>query len=91
MLHPHTKKIFQELKKALKAKQRASLVVSGGSSPIRIFNELNSCDLDWARVDIALVDERRVDTNHQDSNEKMVKNPSDQIKRPIIKADLVLL
>ena len=34
MLHPHTKKIFQELKKALKAKQRASLVVSGGSSPV---------------------------------------------------------
>tara|TARA_B000000557_G_scaffold257548_1_gene250964 strand:+ start:408 stop:1034 length:627 start_codon:yes stop_codon:yes gene_type:complete len=74
MLHPHTNKIFQELQQALKTKQRASLIVSGGSSPVGIFNELSSCDLDWARIDIALVDERRVDTNHHDSNEKMVKN-----------------
>ena len=74
MLHPHTNKIFQELQQALKTKQRASLIVSGGSSPVGIFNELSSCDLDWARIDIALVDERGVDTNHQDSNEKMVKN-----------------
>jgi len=74
MLHPHTHKVFQELQQALKVKQRASLIVSGGSSPVGIFNELSSCDLDWARIDIALVDERRVDTNHQDSNEKMVKN-----------------
>ena len=34
MLHPHTNKIFQELQQALKTKQRASLIVSGGSSPV---------------------------------------------------------
>ena len=59
MLHPHTNKIFQELQQALKTKQRASLIVSGGSSPVGIFNELSSCDLDWARIDIALVDREK--------------------------------
>ena len=42
MLHPHTHKVFQELQQALKVKQRASLIVSGGSSPVGIFNELRS-------------------------------------------------
>ena len=55
MLHPHTNKIFQELQQALKTKQRASFIVSGGSSPVSILNELSSCDLDWTRIDLSLI------------------------------------
>ncbi len=73
MIHPHTAKILEELKLAVKANERASFIVSGGTSPKKIFNELSDCDLDWARIDIALVDERKVQNNHPDSNEKMLK------------------
>jgi 6-phosphogluconolactonase len=46
--------------------------VSGGSSPIKIFNDLSFMDLDWTKVNITLVDDRLVDKSHNDSNEKLV-------------------
>ncbi|MCW8092068.1 6-phosphogluconolactonase [Alteromonas sp. ASW11-130] len=52
---------------------RASLVVSGGSTPLPLFKELSQRDLDWTKVDITLADERWVDENHSDSNTKLVK------------------
>lgn len=52
---------------------RASLVLSGGSTPLPFFKQLSKADLDWATVDVTLADERWVPENHQDSNEKFVK------------------
>jgi 6-phosphogluconolactonase len=51
----------------------ASLAVSGGSTPKGLFAQLSLCDLDWSRVWITLVDERWVAPDHDDSNERLVR------------------
>lgn len=51
----------------------ASLMVSGGSSPVRMFERLSSERLDWAKVTVGLVDERWVSPDHPDSNERLVR------------------
>ena len=42
-----SEQIFDILKLTIKKNGIASFVVSGGSSPIKIFNELSFMDLDW--------------------------------------------
>ena len=52
---------------------RASLVVSGGSTPVQLFKNLSNVDLPWQNVDILLVDERWVAPDDPDSNEHLVR------------------
>jgi 6-phosphogluconolactonase len=59
---------------AIAARGLASLVVSGGKSPIKMFELLRAESLDWSRVCIALADERWVDPTDPDSNEKLVRD-----------------
>lgn len=66
--------IYETLKKCIDDYNFASLVVSGGSSPIKIFSELSKTDLDWAKVSVMLVDDRVVSSDHLDSNEKLLKD-----------------
>lgn len=51
----------------------ASIVVSGGSSPRDCMAALAKAPLDWQRVQVALSDERWVPPEHDDSNEKLVR------------------
>jgi 6-phosphogluconolactonase len=51
----------------------ASLMVSGGSSPARMFERLSTETLDWKKVTVGLVDERWVAPDHPDSNERLVR------------------
>jgi 6-phosphogluconolactonase len=51
----------------------ASLAVSGGSTPTGMFRKLSTCELDWSRVWLTLVDERRVATDSPASNERMLR------------------
>jgi 6-phosphogluconolactonase len=62
------------LKGAIAARGLASLVVSGGKSPVKLFELLRAESLDWSRVCVALVDERWVDPSDPDSNEKLVRD-----------------
>jgi 6-phosphogluconolactonase len=68
------KQIAGSLKAAIAARGLASLVVSGGKSPIKMFELLRAEELDWARVCIALADERWVDPADPASNEKLVRD-----------------
>lgn len=52
---------------------RASLAVSGGSTPRGMFSRLARAELDWANILLTLVDERCVPTDHPDSNERMLR------------------
>ncbi|KAA0910552.1 6-phosphogluconolactonase [Pusillimonas sp. ANT_WB101] len=52
---------------------RAGLAVSGGKSPIPLFEALSTIDLPWPAVDIMLVDERFVPVDDPDSNENLVQ------------------
>jgi 6-phosphogluconolactonase len=51
----------------------ASLAVSGGRSPMALFDTLSRAPLDWRRVCITLTDERWVETTSSDSNEHLVR------------------
>lgn len=51
----------------------ASLIVSGGSSPIPIFTALRAMDLPWADITISLVDDRLVDDTDDASNVKLLR------------------
>jgi 6-phosphogluconolactonase len=65
--------ISAALKAAIAARGLASLVVSGGKSPLPLFEQLRVEKLDWSRVCIALADERWVDPGDAQSNEKLVR------------------
>jgi len=51
----------------------ASLVVSGGRSPIAFFELLSTQELDWSKVQISLADERWVSPDDPASNEGLVR------------------
>ena len=53
---------------------KTSFIVSGGSSPVQIFRDLSAMQTKWHDVNISLVDDRVVDINHEDSNEKLVND-----------------
>jgi len=61
------------LRAAIKERGRASLVVSGGSTPVPFFAALSELALDWERVVITLADERWVDPPDPESNEQLVR------------------
>ncbi|MEM1153985.1 MAG: 6-phosphogluconolactonase [Pseudomonadota bacterium] len=67
------KYIAEKLQKDLTNSNAASLAVSGGRTPCRMFERLSQCALDWARVSITLVDERKVPVSSADSNERMLR------------------
>jgi len=65
--------ILNELEKELYENTLSTFIVSGGSSPVQIFKDLSAMDAKWSNINISLVDDRVVDVNHEDSNEKLVK------------------
>ena len=66
--------IFDKLEQDLEKKDDVSLIVSGGSSPVQIFKDLSAMETEWNKIDVSLVDDRVVDKNHTDSNEKLVND-----------------
>ena len=66
--------IFNELKKDLCENTKSTFIVSGGSSPVQIFKDLSGMEAKWSDINISLVDDRVVDINHKDSNEKLVND-----------------
>ncbi|MGR9092086.1 MAG: 6-phosphogluconolactonase [Gammaproteobacteria bacterium] len=66
-------RIVELLSKRLDNNDEASLVVSGGTSPARCLSALSGANLEWERVQVALSDERWISPDHDDSNEKMVR------------------
>ncbi|MEY4439709.1 MAG: hypothetical protein RIQ36_1173 [Pseudomonadota bacterium] len=65
--------IAQRLASAIQARGFAVLSVSGGKSPVALFEALRVIDIDWSRVRITLVDERCVPRIHPDSNALLVQ------------------
>jgi len=61
------------LERAIVARGQASLLVSGGRSPIKLFEQLRTQTLEWSRVCVALADERWVEPTDADSNERLIR------------------
>ncbi len=66
-------RIDEALSSSLADHGRASLAVSGGSTPVPLFERLSGLDIPWQKVVITLVDERWVAPSEPDSNEQLVQ------------------
>ncbi|MGC6517283.1 MAG: 6-phosphogluconolactonase [Candidatus Puniceispirillaceae bacterium] len=65
--------LLDGMSKAIAERQQACLVLSGGSSPVPVFEALSEVAFPWEKVVITLVDERAVPPTHEDSNHLLVK------------------
>ncbi len=65
--------IARNLQAAVASRDRASVAVSGGRTPMALFERLSHCDIEWNKVTVTLVDERWVPEQHPDSNAGLVK------------------
>ena len=65
--------IQQTLSENIELHGHASLVACGGRSPLSLYEKLSYADLDWDRVSIYLGDDRLVPSNHEDSNENLIR------------------
>lgn len=65
--------VAEQLRTAIDAKGAATLVVSGGRSPVAFFQNLAKQALDWSKVVVSLADERWVPVEHADSNAGLLK------------------
>lgn len=65
--------VSQCLTETLRTRDRALLVVSGGSTPVPFFAALSCMSLPWDQVVVTLADERWVPPTHPDSNERQVR------------------
>jgi 6-phosphogluconolactonase len=66
-------RVAAALREGLAARGRASLWVSGGSTPVPFFQALSRCPLDWPWVRVGLVDERWCPPTEADSNARLVQ------------------
>ncbi len=67
-------KVTCALRRRLDAGQSTSLVVSGGTTPARCFEELAKQDIAWRKVGVLASDDRWVPPAHDDSNEKLIRD-----------------
>lgn len=65
--------IATELDGAVQQRGQATLIVSGGRSPIAFFQALSGATLDWSKITVSLADERWVPSDHADSNARLVR------------------
>ena len=65
--------VADELNRAIQAKGKAVLAVSGGSTPKLFFEKLSEMDVPWQRVTVTLVDERQVPESSDRSNARLVR------------------
>lgn len=64
--------VMASLSKAVKGRDVASMLLSGGTSPGGLYREMSQQEFDWDKVWFGLSDERWVAPDHDDSNEKLV-------------------
>ena len=65
--------LARALQRDLAARSAASMALSGGSTPRGMCRALANCALDWDKVLLTLVDERWVNADHPDSNERLLR------------------
>jgi len=65
--------VVARAQKALRARRRFTLALSGGSTPRRLYESLAGAEIDWARTQVFFGDERCVPPEHADSNYRMAR------------------
>jgi len=77
------------LASAIEARGRAYCVVSGGKTPVHLFQLLAESDIPWTKVTVCLADERCVGVADPARNERMVKE--NLLQKRAQDADLISL
>ena len=72
ILNNLTESIADSLNSGISLNDRASLVVCGGNSPLQLYKNLSSKNLDWSKVSIFLGDDRVLPADHKDSNNFLI-------------------
>lgn len=67
-------KVAGQLQEAIDARGKASLVVSGGRTPLAFFHALSRQPITWSKVLVTLADERWVDVEDAASNAALVRD-----------------
>lgn len=65
--------VMADLEDAIRVRGYAVLLVSGGSTPKPLFERMRRIPFAWEKVRIGLCDERWVESDHPDSNEKLIR------------------
>lgn len=65
--------VAERLRAAIAGQGQATLVVSGGRSPVAFFEALRQQKLGWQQVVVSLADERWVPVEHADSNAGLLR------------------
>lgn len=65
-------RVSSALADAIAARGKATIAVSGGSTPKAFFKALSGRDIDWSKVTVTLVDERFVPADNPRSNHLLV-------------------
>lgn len=68
-----SERVAERLQAAIVERGVAVLAVSGGRTPLHFFDLLARAPLEWAKVQITLVDERWVDERDERSNARLVR------------------
>ena len=71
--HALSGEIKVDLEEAIQARGSASLILSGGRTPILLFEQLRDEKVDWQNIWVTLADERWVETNNAASNERLIR------------------
>ncbi len=66
--------VADELSRAIAARGKATLAVSGGTTPQLFFEKLSLMDISWPRISVTLVDERLVPESSERSNARLVRS-----------------
>ncbi len=72
ILNNLTESIADSLISSISTNGRASFVACGGNSPVKLYKNLSSKNLDWSKVSIFLGDDRLVPADHEDSNNYLI-------------------
>lgn len=74
LAHALSGEIRTDLDEALAARKAASLVLSGGRTPLKLFHQLRKEAIEWKNIWVTLADERWVETTADASNEKLLRD-----------------
>ncbi len=69
-----SKHILFLMAEALKSQTKATIAISGGTTPKLLFSEMAKAGFDWSRTDLFWVDERCVPPDSEESNFKLAND-----------------
>lgn len=73
LLSAAREEVVARAQKALRARRRFTLALSGGSTPKKLYESLVGAEIDWTRTQVFFGDERCVPPDHADSNYRMAR------------------